>query len=162
MQRDAPYTRYLERRFGYDAWKADTGAEVATALPLPAFSGDELLGWTMNRISRTRQPDGTPLVRAFWVGVANPDAVLDVEVFEREGCCAAREYVLTLLGDMQGARASREPQESLGDVAFRLGDSAVVFARRNLVVRIRNAGAAVVDGVEPARVLDERLTTLGA
>lgn len=157
MQRDAPYTQYLERRFGYDAWKTAGGAEVATGLPLPVFNGDELHGWALDRTSRSRQPDGTPLVRAFWIGAANPEQVLDVEVFERDGCCAAREYVLTLLGDMQGARASREPEESLGDVAFRLGESAVVFARRNLVVRIRNAGSAIVDGVEPARVLDEQL-----
>ena len=162
MQRDAPYTRYLEQRFGYDAWKATGGAEVATGLPLPDFSGDELGGWTMDRSSRSRQPDGTPLVRAIWICAADPEQVLDVEVFEREGCCAAREYVLILLGDMQGARASREPEESLGDVAFRLGESAVVFARRNLVVRIRNAGSTIVDSVQPARILDERLAGLEA
>jgi hypothetical protein len=97
-------------------------------------------------------------MRGFWVGAANPERVLDVEIFEREGPCAAREYMLTLLGDMQGATASREPAESLGDVAFRLGDRAVVFARRNLVIRIRNAGPEIANGMEPARMLDDRLT----
>lgn len=160
MQRDAPYTEYLERRFGYNAWKSTAIGEVQTGLPLPDFCGDELRGWTLCRSARSRQPDGTQLVRGFWACAANPDQVLDVEVFERDGSCAAREYVLTLLGDMQGAEASRDPAESFGDVAFRLGNSAVVFARRNLVVRIRNAGSDIVDGSEPARMLDDRLTGL--
>jgi len=158
MHRDAPYSEYLERRFGFDAWKTPPAGVPETGLSLPAFAGDELPGWTLRRTARSRQPDGTPLERAIWVGAADPDQVLDIEVFERDGPCAAREFVLTLLGDMQGAAAQREPAESLGDVAFRLGRRAVVFARRNLVVRIRNAGSAIASGIEPARVLDGRLT----
>lgn len=157
MQRDAPYNEYLERRYEYHAWKSALG-DAESGLPLPTFTGGELPGWTLCRTSRSRHPDGTPLMRGFWVGAANPERVLDVEIFEREGPCAAREYVLTLLGDMQGATASREPAESLGDVAFRLGDRAVVFARRNLVIRIRNAGPEIANGMEPARMLDDRLT----
>jgi hypothetical protein len=158
MHRDAAYSEFLERRFGYHAWKTPPAGGSEIGLPLPAFAGTELPGWTLRRTARSRQPDGTPLERAIWVGAANPEQVLDVEMFERDGLCAAREYVLTLLGDMQGAAAQREPAESLGDVAFRLGNSAVVFARRNIVVRIRNAGSAIASGIEAARMLDDRLT----
>ena len=158
MSREAPYTEYLERRYEYNAWKTPPGVESQAGLCLPAFCGDELPGWKLQRTARSQQPDGTPLVRGFWVADHDANRVLDVEVFDRDAARGAREYVLTLLGDMQGSAAAREPADSLGDVAFRVGDSAVVFARRNLVVRIRNAGCAVASGIPAARVLDDRLT----
>lgn len=159
MQREAHYTDYLERRYEYSAWKAAADVESQTHLTMPAFRGDELPGWSLQRASKSRQLDGTPLVRGFWVADGDPERVLDVEVFDCSRACGARAFMLTLLGDMQGATASREPAESLGDVAFRLGgDKAVVFARRNVVVRIRNAGNAVASGIAPARALDNRLT----
>ena len=157
MPREARYTEFLERRYQYKAWKTPPEVEALSGLRLPLFKGDELPGWNLRRASHFTQPDGTPLVRGFWVAEHDADRVLDVEVFDLDAARGAREFVLTLLGDMQGAPAAREPDETLGDVAFRLGDSAVVFARRNLVIRIRSAGCEIESGIPPARVLDDRL-----
>ena len=67
----------------------------------------------------------------------------------------AKEYLLSVLGDMQGPAATRGGAGSPGDIAFRLGgDSAIAFVRGRVVVRLRNAGKPVVPLTAQAAAID--------
>jgi hypothetical protein len=156
MHREVPYTEFLERRFDFAAWKgAPAAPERREGVAISAFTGDELPGWLLQRTTCCSHPDGPMVARGFWVGAESAATVLDVEVFECEGPRAARSWLLTLLGDMQGLTIEREEGASFGDVGFRAGgDRALVFARLNVVVRIRNTGDVVACPLDAARLVD--------
>ena len=127
------------------------------------FSGTELPGWTLRRGSRRTGDDGIPLVRGIWALAAGDDArLLDVEIWLCASPTAAREYLLSVLGDMQGPVASRVDADAPGEVAFRLGgDSAIAFARGRAVVRVRNAGPKVASVAAESMQLDSWLQGKG-
>jgi hypothetical protein len=159
MQTDARYLELLRDRYQFADWEGDTGSPQGPELRIIPFTGDELPGWTLQRGTRGTGMQNVPMVRGIWVSArGEADRALDVEVFQCSSAAAAREYLLVLLGDMQGPVAGRLPPGSLGDVGFHLGnDSAVAFVRGNLVVRIRNAGRKVGSVAAEAAAIDARI-----
>jgi hypothetical protein len=158
MPLDPAYLEYLQRQFAFAEWRVSDGA-ADVAQSVEAFTGKELPGWTLRRGTRRTGEDGVPLIRGIWsLSPDNDTRLLDVEVWLCGTPAAAREYLLSVLGDMQGPVASRADGGAPGEVAFRLGgDSAMAFARGRAVVRVRNAGRQVSSVATEAAQLDSWL-----
>jgi hypothetical protein len=159
MAIDSGYLEYLQKQYAFAEWRVtDSGADGVQEID--AFTGKELPGWTLRRGSRRVGDDGVALVRGIWSRASESDArLVDVEVWLCASPSAAREYLLGVLGDMQGPAAARVEPPALGDIAFALGgESAVVFARGRAVVRVRNAGREVSSVAAEAKQLDGWLT----
>ncbi|MGQ0650240.1 MAG: hypothetical protein ACT4P7_22085 [Gemmatimonadaceae bacterium] len=161
MQIDPGYLTVLRERYRFAEWSEPAG-DSDVVQGIESFRGNELPGWTLRRGTRTSPYEDVTLVRGIWsstrAGTKVDERALDVELFICKTPAAARELLLSVLGDMQGPPASRLPPGSIGDVAFHLGgDSAIMFARANLVARVRNAGRVVSGVMTEASVIDALL-----
>ena len=158
MQTDPGYLAVLRERYRYAEW-SEAAAANSVVQRMESFRGTELPGWTLRRGTRTTPFGGVTLVRGIWsasaAGDQGDDRALDVELLVCTNSAAARELLLSMLGDMQGPAATRLSAGSIGDVAFHLGgDSAIMFARANVVVRVRNAGRLVLSVAKEAAAMD--------
>lgn len=154
MQIDPSFLKLLQERYAYVEWQSARTETVE--LQLRDFTGDELPGWTLSRGS-ARGENGVRVTRGIWTNQRNAERLLDVEVITTASESAARAHLLDILGDMQGPLGTRLPPDAgIGDIAFTLGgESAIMFARGAVVVRVRNAGRAV-ESVQPeAKVIDD-------
>ncbi len=145
----------LQAIYRYAEWPpGEEGAAVAQDFELPVNALD---GWVRTRATRELARDGRTRQRSAWI--RSPGAVdpaLMVELWSCASADDARALLLALLGDMQSpVPASRIADSAVGDVAFALGgNSAVLFARGRIVVRLRNGGRTVVDALPAARDID--------
>lgn len=150
----------LEREHRFAEWRGPSEEATGTEIQGFRFRGDELPGWELAQ-SRFNPALDPPRLDTFWrpVGTA-ADALLGVHLIERPTVAAAREALLAVLGDVESARIRRRTDLEIGEVAFGW-EGMVAFARRNLVVLVRNAGRRVVDVLDPARRVDATLTRAG-
>ena len=118
------------------------------------LTGSEVPGWILVSIRRN---DGSqpPFLISLWRHGDTANELASIRIIECANAAAAQEQLLEELGNFESpAIARRTGSDLVGDIAFGLGDTMVVFARRNLVVVILNAGRTAVSVTEIARSLD--------
>jgi hypothetical protein len=111
-------------------------------------------GWVLIRSQRndSSQP---PFVISIWRRAKEEDVILSVRVIECTDTAAAREQLLEELGNFESPVIKRRTgADAVGDIAFGLAESMILFARENVVVAILNGGPRVVSVFEVAVFLD--------
>jgi hypothetical protein len=155
---DASQRTYLEQRHGLQATsRRRRGTTEPNAITDFRFDGSELSGWTLYR-SRPDERNSPPSLRTLWHRGDPAAELLSIDLWECASMVGAHDQMLELLGNIQSDAVERRPGEAgIGDLAFALGVSMILFQRVNLVVFIRNAGPRIVP-VEPvARAIDALL-----
>ena len=148
--------RFLEQRYGASEWygRSRHGRRVLKGF---SFAGSEIRGWTLERVRRDER-EQPPAIRSLWRHGESTNELLAVDAFECGSVKAAHDQLIEALGNIESAAVERRTgKNAVGDVAFGLGDTMVLFARANLVVLIRNAGPAVVLVGAVAREIDTLL-----
>ena len=126
-------------------WAASAGAAArAITIRAPPSRAARLLTAT------GADPKGTRAAsQSMWQEDAAADALLRVDLLEASSGTAARELVLELLGEFQSPEIKRVADPRAGELAFSgPGETAILFARANLVAMVRNAGRRVVQVTE--------------
>jgi len=123
-------------------------------LPNGLLAGSEIKGWKLLRVKETEEGKNT-VIRSVWSRGGNTDELLSIDVFVASSIKGAHETVLEALGNIQSGAITRKTEKNApGDVAFGLANTMITFARANLVVVIRNAGATIMPVGNIARDLD--------
>jgi hypothetical protein len=150
-------TKALGERMGFDEWREPRPGDGERLFVWRfALGGGELPGWRVHRVDRP-PPGEVVTLQSIWTGVGGGDELLRVDTFECPSAAAARETMLRVLGDYQGAHALRRG-DGPGEVGFAMPNGhAELFARGNLVVQVRNAGRRLVAVREHAARLDDWL-----
>jgi|tagenome__1003787_1003787.scaffolds.fasta_scaffold20419364_2 hypothetical protein len=146
----------LKKRYGWEEWGEVPAGRKETS-PLAARVDEGLFpGWKLQRtdpLSGEGLPGG---IRTMWV--RDEGAVLSVEIWQCASPAAARELLLQVLEQFESPRVERaQGAAAVGEVAFVHGEQTLLFARGNLVVLVRNAGARIVSVLDAARTLDDGL-----
>jgi hypothetical protein len=150
---EASQRDHLERRHGLQgAPRRRRGAGEPRPITDFGFDGSELIGWTLYR-ARHDERTLPPSWRTLW-DRGNPAAeLLSIDVWKCASAAAAYDQLLEILGNVQCSPAAT----GIGDLAFSLGYSMLLFQRVNVVVFIRNAGPQIVEAEPVARALDQLL-----
>jgi hypothetical protein len=145
----------LARRFGFDSWPGE-GDQAVRVSGFEFIDGD-VPGYRPHRVARPPTPPGVVAVHeSVWVDeekAESDDAVVLVDVYECESHEAAKETLLSLLGQVQSTETERF--EGIGNVAFSPGPGAVFFVRGNLAVRVLAGGPAAEPVADLARGVDD-------
>src|SRR6267378_5821313 len=128
--------RFLEQRYGASKWYG-RGRGSRRMLKNYIFDGSEIFGWTLERAQRDERAK-PPEINSLWRHNESTGALLAVKAFECTSIKAAHDQLIVALGNVEsGAVERRTEKTAIGDVAFGLRDTMVLFARANLVVLIR-------------------------
>ncbi|MBI1787476.1 MAG: hypothetical protein HYR60_07990 [Acidobacteria bacterium] len=148
--------RFLEEHFGASKWYG-RGGRGRRVIKNFGFDGSEIVGWTLERAQRDERA-APPAIRSLWRHAESAEEMLAVDAFECASVKAAHDQLIEALGNIESDAVERRGERNaVGDVAFGLRDTMVLFARANLVLLIRNAGRAVVRVGAIAREIDKRL-----
>jgi hypothetical protein len=125
------------------------------------LTGKEFPNWQAHRIQSVTQAGWPPLIQSIWKPLSGgTETLLRLDVYQCNSPDAAQDFLLRLLGHFQSPQIARHKDSIVGDVALApAGETALVFARANLVVFIANAGSKLVPVRDVARRLDEELTS---
>jgi hypothetical protein len=146
------------RQHNIDAWREHNALDEELFIWRLFLSGDEVPGWQAHRIQAIDVPGWPPSIQSIWRRAeSRPEALLRLDVFACASRAAAHEFVLVLLGEYQSLDMARQEQPNAGDVAFAAGETALLFARANMVVQFRNAGSDLVPVADIARQFDQYL-----
>jgi len=135
-----------------ESWRgrSDSGRRLVKEFHL---AGSEIKGWKLLKVKETEE--GNKIIRSIWSRGGNTDELLSIDVFVASSIKGAHERVLEALGNMQSGAITRKTEKNTpGDVAFGLANTMITFARANLVVVIRNAGATLMPVGNIARDVD--------
>ena len=152
----ATQRRFIEQRFSAKDWygRGPRGRRIVREF---GFEGSELVEWTLERCRRDEIPK-PPSIHCIWRHDEAGNELLAVDAFECASVKAAHDQVIVILGDIESPLVERRSgKNQIGDVAFGLNDTMVLFARANIVLLIRNAGRSVVKVGAIARVFDKAL-----
>jgi len=143
----------LRRRYDFASWSGKaqmTGTLIREANLVPTG----IPGWERVR-SRRNDTVTPPRGESFWrpAGGNQDETLVRVDVFQLTSVEAAREYLLEALGEFQADTFGRRTDLGPGEVAFGF-DTALLFARANLVVLVRNAGRQVIAVTPVAQAVD--------
>jgi hypothetical protein len=156
---DASQRAYLERRHGLQLRRRRGAAEPRSITSL-ALSGSELSGWTLYRVRRDERNE-PPSIRTLWHRGDPAAELLSIDLWECASTAVARDQLVEILGNIQSDTIERQPGDAgIGDMAFALGNSMILFQRVNIVVFIRNAGPKIVEVDTVARTIDALLVQL--
>src|SRR5262252_2730563 len=147
---------FLEERFAAREWhgRSDSGRRTVKEF---RFAGSELEGWKLLRTKETEE-GANKVIRSLWSRGDETDKLLSIDVFLSPSVKSAHETLLEALGNTQSGRVERRTDKNtVGDVAFGLANTMIMFARANLVLVIRNAGPTVVPVGGIGRELDKRI-----
>ena len=148
--------RFIEKRFDASKWYGH-GPRGRRVIKNFTFDGSEILGWTLERV-RLDESARPPAIHSMWRRGESTSELLAVDVFECASLKAAHDELVEALGNFESDIVERRTgKNAVGDVAFGLGDTVILFARANIVVLIRNAGPTVVRVGAVAREIDKRL-----
>jgi len=154
---DAALIAALKDRHRFGEWSAPDPAAGAFLVWRHFLGGRELPGWRAHRIQRVEAPGFPPAHQSIWQRAdGRGQILLAFDVYESPSAADAREFLVRLLAEFQSPLLERIP--AIGDVAFTVpGEGAILFARGNLVVALRNAGAETIALGDIARRYDENL-----
>ena len=147
---------FLEERFAAREWhgRSDSGRRTVKEFH---FTGSEIEGWKLLRIKETEE-GANKVLRSVWSRGDNTDELLSIDVFLSTSVTSAHETLLEALSNTQsGSVERRTDKNKVGDVAFGLANTMIMFARANLVLVIRNSRPTVVPVAGIARKLDTRI-----
>ncbi|MGI8807981.1 MAG: hypothetical protein ACR2KK_09100 [Acidimicrobiales bacterium] len=120
--------------------------------------GNEVPGWRLERSRTVQLPEGPDIRRTFWRASDKEATVLSVELIECASRQEAHRMLATLVGDYQSPEVARDERAPVGDVSFTVpGETAIVFARANVVVQVRNADGEVVPVTDIAAAVDVQI-----
>jgi hypothetical protein len=154
---DAALIAALKDRHRFAEWSAPEPVAGAFLVWRHFLGGRELPGWRAHRIQRVEAPGFPPAHQSIWQRAdGRGQILLAFDVHETASAADAREFLVRLLAEFQSPLLERIP--AIGDVAFTVpGEGAIVFARANLLVALRNAGAETISLGDLARRYDENL-----
>jgi hypothetical protein len=151
---DAQQRRYLERRYRARDWHG-RGGRARPVIKDFNIDGSEIRRWSLQRAQRGAKP---PVIRSIWLHGETMNELLAVDVFECASVKAAHDQLVEALANMESDAIERRTEKNaLGDIAFGLNDTMILFARANMVVLVRNAGPTIVPVSAAARELDQLL-----
>jgi hypothetical protein len=128
------------RRHGFDAWRGRSRLGFELFIWRYALRGDELPGWSVERLRPIRAPGWPPMYQAIWRAPRAGGAV-QVTTFECPSRSSAHMFLLRTLANVQSPLVARRDELPVGDIAFTdRAETAVLFARANLVVLGRVVG----------------------
>ena len=152
---DPTFHDLLKQRYDYESWKNTTTLDRDLHITKFSFTGREFPGWQLQRVDRSDSAAG-PFHQSIWKRYE--DELLSVNVLECASRAAAHEAIIEFLGEFQSPMIARQTTGAAGDVAFAMpGETAVLFARANLVVLLRNAGPKITELGTLARGFDQFL-----
>jgi hypothetical protein len=144
----------LRREHDFDSWAKRGTPGIAPDLRLTA---DVLPGWRPQREYRYDKIR-PPVTKSVWSRGESKDESLGIELYRCSSLDEAHALLLAALGEFQSAAVKQQPDTGIGDVAFGNGEPwLLLFARANYVVRVHNAGPRLVDALEVARAIDQRI-----
>ena len=136
--------------YHFASWEKQRSPDEHLFLWHSFISGAEASGWQLQRV-RYFETVGEmpPTNESWWSSKDDPEALLNLSTYECASLSAAHLFLLTVLGEHEVAYMKREAfrsRQAFGDVAFTdLEGSSLLFARGNLVVSVRNAGATTTN-----------------
>jgi hypothetical protein len=144
----------------YDLEEQPRGTEPQERIQGLQVDSTLLPEWRLEHVDPVTRPEQPPGTRSLWTrGERGSEQILSVEIWECDSPAAAREFLLEALDQFESPEVERATDaRAVGDIAFAYRDHALLYARANLVVLIRNAGRELVPVAGPAREIDERLT----
>jgi hypothetical protein len=146
---DEQKREFLEQHYAAAEWM---GRQITPGIARNlSLAGSELPGWTMVRIQRQQSATLT-FIQSVWQRGESTNEVITVRITECATAAAAQNQLLEELGNFESMMIRR--RGGVGDVAFGLDESVILFARSNLVVVILNGGAQLVSVVSVAQNLD--------
>jgi hypothetical protein len=153
--RTRDFFQSLKTRHRFGEWRGTTRLEenlFVWHLLLPA---DQFSAFTPHRIQRVDVAGWPPMIQSVWRLAGAPDerVLLQLDAFECPSRDAAHDLLVRLLGYVQSPLVERDETAGVGDVVFSSpGLSALLFARANVVLVMRNAGRTIIS-VRPFAVL---------
>jgi hypothetical protein len=159
---DAGHLEYLRRTHDFDTWSGKD-EPPRLALEANAVKASDLPGFELVRTPRVERVGIASLDSLLRrVGSAGrtvapeDDVLLRLQVFQLASIGAARAHLLETLAEFESAAIKRRTDLSIGDVVFGL-DTALLFAKDNLVVLLRNVGRQAVSILAVAETIDAAL-----
>ncbi len=151
--------RAVAARHDFAAW---SGANhLPSELYVAGFtpSALALAGFTRHAGRRLDHPSWPPGTRSIWRRAdGGAEALLAVDTWEAPSREDAHATLVAVLEQFESPEVARRPESRLGDVAFGgAGEAVALFARGNLVVFARRAGADPVPAWGAAEAFDEVL-----
>ena len=145
----------LKQRHDFASWKGITTLGGDLHITRFSFSGREFPEWRLLRSVQSESTAGQ-LHQSMWKRAE--DELLSVNVLECASLAAAHEAIIDFLGEFESPVIARQTGNTPGDVAFAMpGETAVLFARANLVVLMRNAGPKTMALGTLARHFDDAI-----
>src|SRR5271157_2370776 len=122
----AEQKEFLEQHYRANEWHG-RGGQGRRVLRGFSFDGSELRGWTLERVRRDDRAKQVA-IQSLWRRGEAMRELLDVAVFECASVKAAHDQLLEALGNMESnAIERRTGRNAIGDVAFALNDTMVLF-----------------------------------
>jgi hypothetical protein len=145
----------LKKRFDFDSWSGTDRLGREVSLRNVVLPKNLLADHKLERLREIDPEDGTRLLRAAFTVPGGSRGLVLVDIRECESRQAAHRVVLELLGNFQAPDVRLLADNAIGDVCFGRGKlTALIFARGNLAVTLRNGGESVVGVDEIARTMD--------
>lgn len=152
---DKTFRDILKQRHDFASWKNTTTLSKDLQLKHFSFTGREFPEWRLLRADR-RENETRIFHQSIWK--RSEDELLSVNVLECGSRADAHEAIIDFLGEFESPLIARQTVRGTGDVAFAMPEeTAVLFARANLVVLMRNAGPKIMELGTLARDFDDSL-----
>lgn len=147
----------LRKEYDFDSWREGRAQDERLFAWQFRLFGHELEGWGAARIQQVTAPPAPPANLSVWRPERGAEQqLLAVDIYEAPFSAAAREQLLIVLGEFEGPQLER--RNGPGEVAFGVGEAALLFARSNLVVLVRSVERMPVPVTPIAAQLDRYLT----
>jgi hypothetical protein len=146
---------WLQQRYEFASWREVRATEPGLVGLGFRMTGSELPDWRLHRSRSVQLAGAPPAVLSVWTPAGGGPGLLSVDLHEAPTAEAARAQLLRLLGEFQGPIVERD--SSVGDVAFRAGTGAILFARGNYVVQVRSVEREPVAIAPVAERIDQHL-----
>lgn len=150
----------VKARHDFDSWADINRVDGYLFIWRYALRGDEVEGWSTQRIRRAEPPGSRPILKTVWrpTDAKDIETLLSIDVFERDSRIEAHQLLVDMLGQFESSLVARDTKTPIGDVSFSVpGEGAILFARANVVVLVTNAGPNLVPVTDAARSLDADL-----
>jgi hypothetical protein len=155
---DESQASHVRAQFAYESWAEPTREEAGAPTVAIPTGGDVLRDWEVVATYGLPVEGARSATQAVLRRPRNDATMLRVDLIEMPTPQEARAMLLQLLGEFESPLLRRRPDQRVGDVAFEMpGQTTVLFARRNVVVMVRNAGPEPVPVLDAASEVDARL-----
>jgi hypothetical protein len=150
----------LKQRYRYEAWRDRNTLGENLLIWKFSLDGIEFPSWKLIRLQEIQTPGWPPASQSVWRSTeSETDALMLVSIYETSSRSESHEFLMQLLGEFQSPEVTRLEEGKIGDVAFATpGETAILFARANVVALMQNGGSRIVPLTEQAIWLDKILS----